>query len=345
MAQDATLRLRAGDGENGYAVNLFLPDPVYINEGDTLTWEFPWDEPHSVTFGEIAGNPEAPSHPDDAVVDYDGTGFVNSGLLFGNPETPPEFSVKFTQTGTFDYYCFIHPLMTGQVVVQEPGVGARDTQVALDARGEVAYNDAIASLKAAAAATAAQPVAVTGPAGARTYTVRVSSLNDLPVGDVMQFFPASLNVGLNDTVEFVSSVHTPHDVAFVPPGLDPTGPPPPGLEDFDPFTDSPNYSPGVKVDNTKPVISPVIGLDFPGGTKATFKFAKTGTYTYVCILHVAQGMMGQINVTSGSPLPPNTGDSFITGSSASGESGLLLVFGAVGFALAATGVAFATTRR
>jgi plastocyanin len=345
QAQEVTLRLLAGDGENGYSVNMFLPETVYISPNDTLTWEFPWFEPHSVTFGEIMGNPEGPSHPDTPVVDYNGTGFVNSGLVFGNPGTPPTFSVKFSEVGSYEYYCFIHPLMTGTVVVQGEGIGVRDTQVAIDARGQATYNSAIATLKAAASAAAAKPVAVTGSGAAKKYTVQVSSNNDLPVGDVMQFFPASLNVGLNDTVEFKSNVHTPHDVAFLPPGLDLSGPPPPGFEDFDPFTDSPNYSPGVKLDNSKPVISPIIGLEFPGGTTATFGFAKTGTYDYACILHFDQGMVGRINVTSGSPLPPNTGDSFVTGSGAAGTTGLWLVFGAVGFAVAATGVAFATTRR
>jgi plastocyanin len=345
QAAAVTLKLRAGDGERGYSVNMFLPGTVYVNEGDTLTWEFKWDEPHSVTFGEITGNPEAPSHPDTAVVDYDGTGFVNSGMVFGAPADSPTFSMKFTKAGTYDYYCFIHPLMTGEVVVQGPGIGQQDNQASVDGRGKATYDSAIATLKAAAASQAAKPVAVTGSGASRKYTINISSANDIPVGDVMQFFPASLNLGVNDTVEFVSNVHTPHDVAFVPPGFDPAGPPPPGLEDFDPFEDSVNYSAGVKLDNSKPVISPMLGLDFPGGTKASFSFAKTGTYTYICVLHASQGMMGQINVTAGSPLPPNTGDSFVVGSAQSGTSGLWLVFGAVGFALAATGVAFATARR
>lgn len=343
-AAEVTLRLRAGDGETGYSVNMFLPGTVYINENDTLVWEFPWDEPHSVTFGEIAGDPEGPSHPDTPVVEYAGTGFVNSGLVFGNPQTPPTFSVKFTEVGSFDYFCFIHPMMTGQVVVQGPGIGQQDTQASVDGRGQATYNSAIATLKAAAASQAAKPVAVTGTGAAKKYTIAISSANDLPAGDVMQFFPASLNVGLNDSVEFVSNVHTPHDVAFPGP-VDFNAPPPPEFANFDPFESSLNYSAGVKLDNSKPVISPMLGLDFPGGTKATFAFAKTGTYQYVCILHAPQGMMGQINVTAGSPLPPNTGDSFVTGSAASGTAGLWLVLGAVGFAMAATGVAFATTRR
>ncbi len=343
QAAEVTLTARAGDGERGYAVNMFLPNALFIQPGDTITWEFPWDEPHSVTFGEIAGDPSGPSHPDTPVIEYDGTGFVNSGLVFGVPDAPPTFSVKFTAAGSYDYFCFIHPLMTATVNVQGPGIGVQDNQASVDGRGDALYASSIAELKAAAGSQAAKPVAVTGTAAAKKYTLAISSANDIASGDVMQFFPASLNVGVNDSVEFVSNVHTPHDVAFPGPA-DLSGPPPPGLEDFDPFEDSLNYTPGVKLDNSKVVISPVFGLEFPAGTSATFSFAKTGTYDYACILHVSQGMVGRINVTSGSPLPPNTGDA-LAQSTQSGTSGLWLIFGAVGLAFAASGVAFATTRR
>lgn len=342
-AAAVSLKVRPGGGETGYAVNMFLPESVYIRAGDTLTWDFVWDEPHSVTFGQIAGNPEPPSHPGVAVVDYDGTGFVNSGLVFPAPGGS-SFSVKFTKQGTFDYFCFIHPLMTGQVFVQGEGIGEQDTQAAIDARGNATYASAIASLKAAAGVQAAKPVAVTGSGAGRKFTVNVSSANDLPAGDVMQFFPASLNVGVNDSVEFLSNVHTPHDIVFPGP-VDLNGPPPPGLETFDPFTMDLNYSLGVKLDNSKPVISPMIGLEFPAGTKASFSFAKTGTYDYACLLHGSQGMVGKINVTAGAPLPPNTGEGALSSSSQSGTSGLWLVFGAVAMASAATGVAFAASRK
>lgn len=343
-AAAVSIKVRAGDGETGYAVNMFLPDSVYLRAGDTVTWDFTWDEPHSVTFGEIAGNPEPPSHPGVAVVDYDGTAFTNSGLIFGSKSAPQSFSVKFTKVGTYDYYCFIHPLMTGKVFVQAEGIGEQDNQLSVDTRGQANYVSALGALKAAAGAAAAKPVAVTGTAAAKKYSIQVSSNNDLPMGDVMQYFPASLNVTTADTVEFVSNVHTPHDVAFPGPA-DLSGPPPPGLEEFDPFEDSVNYTPGVKLDNSKPVISPMIGLEFPGGTTATFGFAKAGTYDYGCVLHFPQGMAGRINVTAGAPLPPNTGDSALVNPGQSGNSGLWLIFGAIGIAFAATGVAFASTRR
>ena len=344
-AAAVSIKVRAGDGETGYAVNLFLPDSVFLRAGDTVTWDFTWDEPHSVTFGEIAGDPSGPSHPGVAVVEHDGTAFVNSGLIFGSKSAPESFSVKFTKEGTFDYYCFIHPLMTGKVFVQAPGIGEQDNQLSVDTRGQANYVSALAALKAAAGQAAAKPVAVTGTAAAKKYTIQVSSNNDLPMGDVMQFFPASLNVSVADSVEFVSNVHTPHDVIFPGPA-DLSGPPPPGLEEFDPFEGDFNYTPGVKLDNTKVVISPVIGLEFPAGTTASFTFAKAGTYDYACLLHFEQGMVGRINVTAGgAPLPPNTGDSALASTGPSGTSGLWLIFGAVGIALAATGVAFASTRR
>lgn len=340
-AAPVSLKVRAGDGETGYAVNMFLPESVYIRAGDTITWDFVWDEPHTVSFGEPTGDPTVPTNPGAAVVDYDGTGFVSSGFL--PEEAPPaSFSIKFTKEGTYDYFCAIHPQMTGKVFVQAEGIGEQDNQPSIDGRGAATYSSAIAALKAAAGSASAKPVAVTGSGAGRKFTLNVSSAHDLAQGDVMQFFPASINVGVNDSVEFVSNVHTPHDVIFPGPA-DLNGPPPPGLETFDPFSQDLNYSPGVKLDNSKPVISPMIGLDFPAGTKVSFAFAKPGTYKYACILHSSQGMTGVINVTAGAPLPPNTGTGPATAES--GMLGLWIVFGAVGLAFAATGVAFATTRK
>ena len=340
-AAEVNLKVRAGAGETGYAVNIFLPTATYIRAGDTITWTFTWDEPHTVTFGQPQGDPTVGDGSTSAT--YDGTGVVNSGFVVPGPDGPGTYSVKFTKEGTFDYYCAIHPLMTGQVIVQGAGIGEQDTQVAIDARGDATYTSAIAALKGAAGSQAAKPVAVTaGVGGGKKYTLAVSSATDLPQGDVMQFFPASLNVGVNDQVEFVSNVQTPHDVIFPGPA-DLNGPPPPDLANFDPFTDSVNYSPGVKLDNSKPVISPVFGVGYPAGKSASFSFAKSGTYKYACILHVSQGMMGVINVGTNAPLPPNTGDTAVT--PAAGTNGLWLVFGAVGLAVAATGVAFAASRR
>jgi plastocyanin len=63
---------------------------------------------------------EAPGTP----VGYDGSnhgdGFLNSGVLDGDPKTPfpQKFTVSFSQPGTYTYFCAIHTFMNGTVVVQ-----------------------------------------------------------------------------------------------------------------------------------------------------------------------------------------------------------------------------------
>jgi plastocyanin len=341
-AAAVTLHVRAGDGTTGYAVNTFLPNSIYIRAGDTVTWDWVWPEPHSVTFGTVQGDPTAPSHPGASVVEYDGTGVVNSGFVIA-PTGTASFSVTFTKAGTYDYYCFLHPFMTGKVYVQGPGVGEQDTQASVDARGAAQYTSDLAALKAAAAGAAARPVAVSSRAsGGRRFTVAVSTPNDVIQGDVQQFFPPTLSVGTNDEVEFVSAVHTPHDVAFVPAGFNPNGPPPPALADWDPFQGGIGYQPGVKVDGKSFVASPIIGLGYPDGQKASFTFAAPGTYTYICALHANQGMVGTVTV-AGAPAPPNTGTALAAPPDAA--SGRLAVVGAVLIALGATAVAFASVAR
>jgi plastocyanin len=62
---------------------------------------------------------EAPGTTANLTSALHGNGFWNSGVMDNSAASPPASSaaVKFTQTGTFDYYCLIHPFMHGQVEV------------------------------------------------------------------------------------------------------------------------------------------------------------------------------------------------------------------------------------
>ncbi len=57
------------------------------------------------------------------------------------------------------------------------------------------------------------------------------------------------------------------------------------------------------------------------------------------------GMMGKINVTSGAPGAPNTGDSLVAPAQHSGTSGILFIAGAIALAMGATAAAAYATRR
>ena len=71
----------------------FGPKTVTIQAGTTITWANRDDIPHTVVSTDNA---------------------FKSKVL----DTDQEFSYTFTKPGKFDYFCSIHPKMTGTVVVQ-----------------------------------------------------------------------------------------------------------------------------------------------------------------------------------------------------------------------------------
>ena len=339
----ATYNLKAGGGEPGYAVNLFLPAAVTINTGDTVHWTFPWKEPHTVTFGQPAGDPTVPSpNVTNASATYDGTGFLSSGLQgpeyppFGAP-SPTTFDVKFTKAGTFNYFCAIHPDMKAAITVVDSGTPSK--QADLDTAGTSAYTAGLAALKTlAGAASAAGATTTARPDGTKLVTLAVSSQSDSNQGDVQQFFPPSINITAGDSVLWKSSVHTPHTVTF--------GAPPPG----DPFAAKPTGGPNF----AGAANSGVIGIDEPNGTSFQLTFPAAGTFQYVCVLHANQAMGGQV-VVAAAPAPasptaaptaapgaPRTGSGVDQGES---DAAAWFVAGAFIVAMAATATAFLASRR
>jgi amicyanin len=71
----------------------FSPATLTVAPGTTVTWVNKDDVPHNVTSTEKQ--------------------FASKTL-----DTDERFSFTFKDPGTYDYYCTIHPKMTGKVVVQ-----------------------------------------------------------------------------------------------------------------------------------------------------------------------------------------------------------------------------------
>ena len=78
----------------------FVPETITVSKGTTLTWTNNDYMLHTVT----SGTPEGGTS---------GADFDSSYLAAGKT-----FQHIFTSSGTFDYYCTIHPFMTGEVKVQ-----------------------------------------------------------------------------------------------------------------------------------------------------------------------------------------------------------------------------------
>jgi plastocyanin len=72
---------------------VFGPQTLTVPVGTTVTWTNKDDIPHTT---------------------------VSTDGIFKSKVIDPdeEFSYKFTKSGTYSYYCSVHPKMTGKIVVQ-----------------------------------------------------------------------------------------------------------------------------------------------------------------------------------------------------------------------------------
>ena len=279
--------VRAGDGEDGYAINAFLPASFTVAAGTTVRWEFPWFEPHTVTFGvPQTGAPQSTPSGNG----YTGTGFHTSDLTFGPGKS---YEVRFPQVGVFPFYCVTHAEMQGTVTVVE---SSTDDQASMTARGGLEFAAALRELKAIARDWASRPdVRMPLPDGSIEHVVAIAGATSY--GDVQQFFPPSVTVRAGDTVRWHSVVKTPHTATFgpFPGGLPVVGNP--AVDDV--------YEPGEMYEGTGYWNSGVIGVDWPLGLDFAMQFAKPGTYLYYCILHDTQGMVGEVVVLpAAQPTPP-----------------------------------------
>ena len=72
---------------------MFMPTPLTVKAGSTVTWTNMDDEPHTV---------------------------VSDAGLFksGGMDTNESFSFKFDKPGTYHFACSIHPRMVGTIIVE-----------------------------------------------------------------------------------------------------------------------------------------------------------------------------------------------------------------------------------
>ena len=99
---DASVTMTKGSSAGQACVtanNCFDPAQVNVAPGDHVTWTNADTASHTVTSGKPSDN-------------QTGTVFDSSLVKAG-----ATFAFKFTDAGTFDYYCQVHPWMTGQVIV------------------------------------------------------------------------------------------------------------------------------------------------------------------------------------------------------------------------------------
>ena len=96
------IRNAVGSSTPGCGSACFIPDVMRVNVGDVVTWDNPDSAAHTTTSGTPDGGPD---------------GAWDSSLVMSGQS----FSIEFTYSGIFPYFCMVHPWMMGTVIVQESG--------------------------------------------------------------------------------------------------------------------------------------------------------------------------------------------------------------------------------
>jgi plastocyanin len=297
-----TISVQAGAGSKDQSAQslAFYPQVITANVGDTVTWADGSGEPHTVTFGKWPFHPGADQELASAGGStFDGSGYTNSGLL------PPgaNYSLTFSQPGTYDYVCLFHSNpgggMVGRVVVQAAGAAAPAGQASYRADNDpqVAATVATATkLRGAQWATGASN-------GNGTATYRMTAgVGDGQAASVMRFGVDWLTVRAGDAV--VWSQTDPleaHTVTFLDNGKDVPLVTPAG--GFNPDVVNPaggNLYFGVGYVNSGLLLGP--GAPAPHDFSLTF--ARPGVYEYICHLHDDIGMVATVEVLPASPRAP-----------------------------------------
>ena len=95
-----TVKISMGSGSPGCEEtnSCYIPYEVSISTGSTVTWINIDNAAHSVSSGTPNGGPD---------------GLFDSSIIAMNSE----FSYTFSESGMYDYFCIVHPWMTGIVSV------------------------------------------------------------------------------------------------------------------------------------------------------------------------------------------------------------------------------------
>jgi len=94
FAEDVTVTNAPGSSTPGCEPNCFVPSTVTIEVGDTVTWENNDTAAHTASGG----------NPTDGL-----TGPCDSSLIMAGGS----YSYTADTEGTFDYFCMVHPWMSG----------------------------------------------------------------------------------------------------------------------------------------------------------------------------------------------------------------------------------------
>lgn len=275
----------------------FLPNEIWIHEGDSITWTFVTDEPHTVSFlknGQVRPPDQAgcPGFTSGSAT-FDGTTCVTTPRL----KKGETFTVTFPVANKgFKLVCLIHRNMTATVHVLDGTEPLPHDQAFYDKQAQEERERLLSSIDLSSHEEHSGENHVSAGDGVITATPGGSENLAL-----MRFRHESIFIHAGETVEWSNSDPTAsHTITF---GAEPTDPMPPSSNvsiDNDGARHATISSPADSAHSGFIVAAAQerTGLaQLPVGvTRFRVTFKQPGTYPYICALHDELGMKGTVIV-------------------------------------------------
>lgn len=277
----------------------FLPNEMWVHEGDSITWTFEADEIHTVSFLQ-AGQVRLPFQ-------VGCPGFIVNNASFDGSTcvtTPPlvkgqTFTVQFPVAGNYKLVCLVHENMTGTIHVLESAAKLPLTQEDYDELAAYQSRRLLADVDKDQKETSAHHHSskhVTTGTGEVVATAGGSQTLS-----VMRFLNDTIVIHAGETAEWTNEDPiTPHTITF---GTEPGNPVPPSANvtvDADGARHATITSVFDSVHSGFVIAAPQERIGLPqapiGVTRFRITFTKAGAYPFICALHDDLGMKGKVIV-------------------------------------------------
>lgn len=281
-----TWEVSVGKETEASSLDSMFPKVLFIHEGNKVVFKNDATfTPHTVTF--LAGEaPLDPSNPASMAPTaesgsaWDGKKFLNSGMMV--PTT--QYEVVFTAAGAYNYYCILHPMMTGTIVVLPKGAKI-PTKIEQMAQAKKEFDALVQREKEILSHSSKAPY-LANEDGSLNYSVDVSTADtQLSFNRNM---PETIVISEGDTVQWTNqSGYEPHFVTFNKP------------EDLNFFMPDHSFNPQFMAPAGGSVFNPAeftnSGIMVPKSSYS-LKFNDAGTFYYECYLHSGSKMNGYVVV-------------------------------------------------
>jgi plastocyanin len=309
LADTWQIQVGAQNGDRAHQALAFLPNEIWIHAEDSITWSFPTNEVHTVTFlalgqvrpnrftGCAGGLPPDGRTPDFSV--FDNNTCVNSGILTN--ADGQTYTVSFPSPGNFKLVCLAHPNMTATVHVLDSGMPLPHDQAFYERQADRQRAALLSDAKASAHVHEDGDNTVVAGAGKI-----IGTAGGTETASVMRFMDAVNVIHIGETVEWTTAeAVTSHTITFGPePDNQHQIPPSSNVTmDVDGARHAYLSSPSDAVHSGFITELPQdrIGLaqapfNLNSATRFRVTFTQPGIYQYKCVLHDELGMVGVIIV-------------------------------------------------